>query len=382
MTRGRLFLAVFWLGSVIAAWFLGSLSEGVRGPEPNRYTARRDAARRESDGRVDPIAVVARSKTDPEAGTPAAFEAGELPDFRSARTAGDAYDLLFRYYDVQLKRGPDGHRALLRAFGKIAEDEMLQDRFLSDPGGWERQTYRVVRFLIGHEKEAVELFETMLKAAAANRPWFRELSPETLFELSQYWAYLPGMVDDKKLAHLSLLLEKVLALDPASLAPAVDNYLDVLQELYDSWAAPLTPEEVQRLLTDPSVSDGEKLVALRRAPAESLQGLNLIPILVPRIRMDAKAIIAALAGLKFSSQEIAALDEAMYAALSLAGDRYWNVDVFLNGTRSDEWPVRQAFYDEGIRRGGKVLHNLLMAIEYEPHATRGGTSNDCWRDPA
>lgn len=143
------------------------------------------------------------------------FDAERLPDFQAARTVDGVFDLLFRYYAAQLKRGPDGHRELLRALGKFQEDELLQERVRMDQEAWGRCSYRWMRFLVRHEKEAVALLETLLEEAAANRTWFRALSPETFSTISDYWGYVPGMVDDKKLARLRLLLERVLALDPA-----------------------------------------------------------------------------------------------------------------------------------------------------------------------
>ena len=199
---------VLWLGSVVLAWFLGgSYGEGVTrvtrtGSEPRdeplvrtvlRSRPARDAESTGGKGRGEGGDRVQAPPSEPE---PIHYD--------EIKSAAEFSRQAMAFVEAQLRRGPDGHRALLKMAAEWSEREtQLEMLFAKDMDRLPRLVYPWIRLLVRRESDVVAFVDTVVATAAESPEWFNALDPDSLGLITEDVGPIPpGMTSDQTIARI------------------------------------------------------------------------------------------------------------------------------------------------------------------------------------
>ncbi len=359
-----------WLGSVILAWFVG----GSRGEDSARAARTGTQARGEkTTGTVRASREVDRSGDEfgkgrgeggdkaPNASTP------PLPEpirYDEIKTAEEFSRQALAFIDAQLRRGPEGHRALLLMLSEWDKHEdQIEMLFASNPDQLPKLIYPWIRLIVRRESDVVAFVDTVFATAAETPEWFEAINEDSMTLITEMIGpILPGMTSEQTIARIRENLGKMLKKGEGALPEALAEHYDELSALHLAWAGPLGVEEARKLLLDSSLPAEEKLQVLQRTSAEAVVGIELAPILAPALREDQWDAIQQIKRFNLGARDLLALDEAVYRLTWEDEDSGWMVQMYIDATRRTEWTQQRPFIEEGVRRGGKTRIAMFRAL--------------------
>jgi len=359
-----------WLGSVVLAWFVG----GSRGEDSARATRTDSQARGQQTAgtvrgsRAAKVVNDDSGKGRGEGGNKASdASTPPLPEpirYDEIKTAEEFSRQAMAFIDAQLRRGPEGHRALLLMFAEWDKHEdQIEMLFASDPDQLPQLIYPWIRMIVRRESDVVAFVDTVFATAAETPEWFEAIDDESMMLITEIIGpILPGMTSEQTIARIRENLGKMLKKGEGALPKALAEHYDEFSALHLAWAGPLSVEEARKLLLDSSVPAEEKLQVLRRTPAEAVAGIELAPIFGPALRDDQWDAMQQIKRFDLGARDLLALDEAVYRLTWEGEDKGWMVRMYIDATNRDEWTQQRAFIEEGVRRGGKTRIAMFRAF--------------------
>jgi len=310
-----------WLGSVVLAWFVGD----SRGEDSAR------AARTDSQARGEQTAGTVRgSRAANVAGGDLGKGRGEggnkapgastapLPEpepirYDEIKTADEFSRQAMAFIDAQLRRGPEGHRALLLMFAEWDKHEdQIEMLFASNSDQLPKLIYPWIRMIVRRESDVVAFVDTVFATAAETPEWFEAIDDESMTLITEIIGpILPGMTSEQTIARIRENLGKMLKKGEGALPKALAEHYDEFSALHLAWAGPLSVEEARKLLLDSSLPAEEKLQVLQRTPAEAVVGIELASILGPALREEEWGAIQQIKRFDLGARDLLALDEAI-----------------------------------------------------------------------
>jgi hypothetical protein len=240
---------------------------------------------------------------------------------------------VFRFLEVQLTRGPEGHFAILKALDEhLVKDKALQRMFSSEEDAV-RFLYPLLKFAVHHEGQVVDLMATTFRAMAETPQALDGLDDDTLEVFTEGIArVLPGWV------------EAVLATPRGSLPRSIEGNRGDLARLLQMWAPPLTVEQALAVLAQPDALPPDRLASIvRRLPKEALAKVDLLPVLGPLIDRGDYTAVRLLQQVEVSPGDLAVLDRREIAAVN-RGDGL-PPSTYLGATRRGGFEVARGFFD-------------------------------------
>ncbi|MBL9087492.1 MAG: hypothetical protein JNM10_10145 [Planctomycetia bacterium] len=281
----------------------------------------------------------------PDGSPPRPGEEVPFPKLADGMTQDEFVKAAFRFLEVQLARGPEGHFAILKAIDEhLVKDKGLRRLFSSEEDAV-RFLYPLLKFAVHHEGQVVDLMATTFRAMAETPQALDGLDDNTLEMFTEGIAMvLPGAVGTDQLAKFSGWVEKVLATPRGSLPRSIEGNRSDLERLLQMWAPPLTVDQAIAVLAKPDELPPERLASIvRRLPQAALAKMDLLPVLGSLIDRGDFTAVRLLQQVELAAGDLAVLDRREIAALG--DDSGIHVSTYLSATRRTAFESARGFFD-------------------------------------
>ncbi|MHC4954515.1 MAG: hypothetical protein ACYTGZ_11560 [Planctomycetota bacterium] len=370
-------IAIVWIATLGIAAFVGMELGEAQAPagrsaasprdsgEGARYDASREGPSR--DGAEEPDAKAGPSgsaKPGPARSAPApdADEVDQPFTLEGVETVEEISDRLMRYAKRKLHQGPEGQKALWKTINELTENKEIR-RLARDERALMPLLYPWIRFGFENEKQIVDMMETLYKTAHEDPSYFEGMDDDPFEMFTEGLAVmLPGMIDAERLAEFRAHVEKIMKMDKERLPKALKSNLNEFGRNLETWAGPLSSEEMIAQLEDPNVADEVKIELLKRIPRSELRGVDVARIVAgPLARGDRRAI-RALGGIPLSGSDLVVLDRAFMEGAVRSNANWWEIRQYADATGRNKWDAVRPLIEEGLRRGGKTTVNFATAL--------------------
>jgi len=363
--RSPILIGLAWAATLALAFLLGSQFRPATPAHDDRPAAGNRAAAPEAPSLHTPEA---RTSSDAggRASAPAAATDAEAakPAIQPGMKPADFSLLFMRYAEKKLMQGPEGQKELYRELDRLTRDQGLKE-LVRDEQTAMPLVYPWVRFLVGHDKQVIEMMETLYKTAAEEPAWFEGTDDNTFEVFTEGVAFLlPGAADEETLARFRAYAEKIVALPGESLPDALRKNQGEIGRNLEWWAAPLSSEQIADLLRDPAQPTARKLALLRRADPASLRGVDVTRIVVDAVRGGDTTAIWALHGLPAGTIDATQLDQAVLDAAGNGQVEWHEIRSYLSGTDRETWETMRPFVQMGLTRGGKTAEACAQSLVF------------------
>ncbi|MHC4448874.1 MAG: hypothetical protein ACYS0E_01865 [Planctomycetota bacterium] len=372
MGRQTIF-AILWLATVAIAFFAGAQI----GDPATRSNAPQRSAERSPDYNVSGGAQPKSSEVASQQATKGQAKLRE-PDvyveeklvLEEIETVQELSDLLMAYTRRKLNQGPEGHKELFKAMNELLERKDLR-KILRDERQLMPLAYPWLRFAFEHERQIIDMMETLYKTAAQHPEWFEGLDDNPFEAFTEGLAVLlPGAVNEERLEKFRGYVRVILAADPETQPKAVQRNRRDFQNNLEIWGKPLSQEQMVAILQDPSESDVDKLSLLRRMTPAQLRGVDATAIVARELERGNLNATRALRGVELSGGDRVSLDRAFVEGIQKSRNRWWAVRNYVQATGRDKWVDIKPLIEEGLRRGGdattKFAHSMVWLPELPP----------------
>ncbi|MHC4939601.1 MAG: hypothetical protein ACYTHK_11575 [Planctomycetota bacterium] len=357
--------AVLWLATVAIAFFLGAQvgDPGTHTAAPQRGAER--AHDYEVTGGPAPKTEAKASKREPKERKPDPY-VEEKFSIEGVETVGDLSNRAMAYARRKLNQGPEGQKELFRTMCELADDKELRN-FLRDERQLMPLVYPWLRFAFDHERQLIDMMETLYRTAAKNPEWFEGLDDDP-FELftEGFAVLLPGAVGEERLETFRELVREILAADPGSQPKTVQRNRNEFEDNLEYWGKPLPVEEMIAILQDPTESDSDKLGLIRRIPPSQLRGVDVAGIVAREMERGNVGAIHVLRQVELSGGDRVTLDRAFIEGMAKKHNRWWSVQNHVRATGREKWADVKPLIEEGLRRGGDVTVKFAHALIWLP----------------
>jgi len=351
--RKRIALVLLWAGTVTLAWFLGRTGQVKQQTVPHRL--RNDAGDSSTEYRVDK-AELDRASAKQANSRPGArrFTKAPPPSLENIKTSLELVDLVLAWVDKRLREGPEGHKHIVRTAATIQEEDFHG----IDVGEMERMDFVVLRFVIQREPWIIDFAETMYRTAAETPEWFQERDSWVFEVLSDEAAeVLPWIVSRKRLARFRDYAQRILAVPPAQMNPALRGVRSELEQNLKNWSVPLNEMELLSMIHSTDLDDARRLRLALLVANDQLVGVDVVGLVANRLRLGDGEHLHVLDKIALTRSDRALLDQAFFRGL-YEGDGI-GVSHYLQCTNRSNWTSMKGFFDEGFSRRGRYA--LVMA---------------------
>ena len=325
----------------------------VSGPQPTAASTGPDAAKHSPDRKTRAL-----PKPDPYVEENLSVEGVE--------TVEELSDLLMAYARRKLNQGPEGHKELFKTANQLMENRSLQG-LLRDESQLVRLAYPWLRFGFDHDRQIIDMMETLYRTAAEHPEWFEGLDDDPLEAFTEGLAVLlPGAVDEERLEVFRGLVRAILEADPKSQPKAVQKNRNEFEDNLEMWGRPLPVEEMLAILADPSESDADKLVLIRRISAADLRGADVAGIVGRELERGNLGATHVLRNIELSGGDLVALDRAFIEGMTKSTDQWWTVGQYVRSTGRNSWTEIKPFIEDGLRRGGDATAKFAHSLTWLP----------------
>jgi hypothetical protein len=349
----RIVLVLLWAGTVTLAWFLGRTGQVKQQTVPHRF--RGEAADSQSIYRVDEAGPNASEEQSTKT-TPGRrrFTKAPPPSFENVKTSLELVDLVLAWLDKRLREGPEGHKHIVRTAATIQEEDLKGIDF----GQIGQMEFVVLRFVIQREPWIVDFAETMYRTAAETPEWFQERDSWVFEALSDEAAeVLPWIVSRKRLERFRDYTQRILAVPPVQMNPALRRVRSELEQNLKDWSAPLNEMELLTMIHSTDLDDARRLRLALSVANDQLVGVDIPGLVANRLRLGDAAQIEVLRKIPLTPADLALLDQAFL--FGLCQDEGVNVPHYLDCTGREDWAEMRGIFDEGFSLGG--AYALIMA---------------------
>ncbi|MDJ0522408.1 MAG: hypothetical protein QNJ90_10100 [Planctomycetota bacterium] len=300
---------------------------------------------------------------EPAKGTPEEVTEFDIATFDHPDKAFRAF---LAYADTMLKRGPEGHLALLETINETFAEkpgERIVEQLLGDEDQAVRYMYPLIRFALNHDAQIVDMTETIFKTMAENPQRFRELDDDPLEMFTEGVAVmLPGMVDAKRLERFRGYAVAMLETPEDSQPRSVQRQRRDIQRAMESWAPPVSTEEALQRLRDGNLKPEEAASLLRRLGPEDVRGLDLDALVGPLLERDGWRVMTLISRLRPDPGSMAKLDARFLRAATSGSQHPQMVRTWLHWTGRRSWDKSRDFIEAGLQAGTvKTNGHFLMA---------------------
>ena len=309
---------------------------------------------------------------EPEAGGSAGKPDGTTPedvtafDITSFDHPDKAFQALLAYAATMLNKGPDGHLALLETISKTFAEkpgERVVEELLGDERQGVRYLYPLIRFALNHDAQVVDMTETIFKTMAEDPQRLGEIDDDPLEMFTEGIAVmLPGMVDAKRLERFRGYALGILETPESSQPRTVQRQRRDVQRAIESWAPPLSTEEVlERLRRGPETPE-ETLSLLRRLKPQDVRGLDLDALLGPLLEKEGWTVMMLISRLQPDAGTLAKFDGRFQRAVLAGMMNPQMIRNWLSWTGRRTWDSARDFIESGLQGGtAKTNGGFLMA---------------------
>lgn len=365
--------AILWLATVAIAFFAGAQigDPATHSNAPQRSVERTPEYNVTGGPQPKSSEVVSQEATKKQAKArkPDVYVEEKLV-LEEIESVQELSDLLMAYTRRKLNQGPEGHKELFKAMNELFERKDLR-KILRDERQLMPLAYPWLRFAFDHERQIIDMMETLYKTAAEHPEWFEGLDDDPFEAFTEGLAVLlPGAVDEERLEKFRGYVRVILAADPETQPKAVQRNRRDFQNNIEMWGKPLSEEQMVAILQDPSESDADKLDLLRRMTPAQLRGIDASGIVARELERGNLNAARVLRGVELSGGDRVSLDRAFIEGIQKSRNQWWAVGNYLRATGRETWVEIRPFLEEGLRRGGdastKFAHSMVWLPALPP----------------
>jgi hypothetical protein len=366
-------LALAWVGTVAAAWYLGGGGRHeppeepavpvARAPEPTRPAAppASSAPVLSADDRPEPPAPAPAPAAPPAFVIPVPAESPATIDLSAFASPEEAMGALMAWARARLAEGESGHLEILRMLERLQKDKAF-DRLFGDGPSSARYLYPWVRFLVENDGQVAALTETVFRTLAEEPEKLGDMDDDAVEPFTEGVAMmLPAVVSEERMARLREWARRIAETPEGSQPKIVEQTRRDAARALAAWTPAATPEQALELLKSGRLPPAEAVALLRRIPAEALSQIDLVAILGPVVEQMDWSVMRTLASLPLDRGTIAALDQRIYRSPALAKNP-WMIGQYLRHTGREKWADARPFVEAGLRYGGATTETIAGSL--------------------
>lgn len=278
------------------------------------------------------------------------------------RALDEVTELMMAYAGRKLQEGPEGQLELLAAFDREIMKKQRELRRLADPSDVSRQLYPWLRFLTQHEREMVEMTETVFATMASDPQRFAELDADTLEVFTEGMALLlPGAVSESDLDRFRAYAQAILETPAEDVPEPVQRQMRRIERALEHWEPPIPYEEaIERLTAGPETSR-ELQRLLRRVDPDAMRALDPVALFRGQLERGDLGAIDQLIFFQLDPAAIAELDERLLSGTTPV--QPYAILAYLRNTARPHFELQRAFFQRaaGSPRAASIAEAERLA---------------------